>query len=98
MLGQRTTVERSTVEQVRARIAALRAQKKEESNAKTFDFKQRLAEIKEKADAERAGKKAAKKAEKEKSRMEMIQDVAMQEENNEMTAMMGFSGFGSTKK
>lgn len=98
MLGQRTTVERSTVEQVRARIAQLRAQKKEESSAKTFDFKKRLAEIKEKADAERAEKKAAKKAEKEKSRMEMIQDVAMQEDNDEMAAMMGFSGFGTTKK
>ena len=98
MLGQRTTIERSTVEQVRARIAQLRAQKKEESSAKTFDFKKRLAEIKEKADAERAEKKAAKKAEKEKSRMEMIQDVAMQEDNGEMAAMMGFSGFGTTKK
>ena len=98
MLGQRTTIERSTVEQVRARIAQLRAQKKEESSAKTFDFKKRLAEIKEKADAERAEKKAAKKAEKEKSRMEMIQDVAMQEDNDEMAAMMGFSGFGTTKK
>jgi len=42
-LGQTTRIERSTVEQVRARIAYLREKTKEASNAKSFDFKQRLA-------------------------------------------------------
>ena len=97
-LGQTTRIERSTVEQVRARIAYLREKTKEASNAKSYDFEQRLAEIKEREAKARAEKKAAKKAEKEKSRMEMIQDVTMQEGNDEMAAMMGFSGFGTTKK
>lgn len=97
MLGQKTTIERSTVEQVRARIAFLREQKKEASNAKTFDFNRRLAEVKAKADAEREEKKAQKKAEKEKARMELVKDVTMQP-NDEMAQMMGFGGFGSSKK
>lgn len=97
MLGQTTHIERSTVEEVRARIAYLREQKKEASNAKAFDFNRRLAEVKEKADAERAAKKVQKKAEKEKARMELVKEFAMHEDD-EMTKMMGFGGFGSTKK
>ena len=98
MIGQKTTIERSTVEQVRERIAFLREQMKEKSAAKAFDFEKRLAEVKAKADAERAEKKAQKKAEKEKARMELLKDIEMQPENDEMAAMMGFQGFGSTKK
>lgn len=74
----------------------LREQQKEKSNAKTYDFNKRLAEIKEKADAERAEKKAAKKAEKEKARMDVVKEVTA--EDDEMAKMMGFSGFGSSKK
>ncbi|KAH8119120.1 hypothetical protein DFH11DRAFT_423517 [Phellopilus nigrolimitatus] len=96
-LGQNTRISRSTVEQVRARIAFLREQKKEASSAKTFDFNKRLAEVKAKADAERAEKKAQKKAEKEKARMALVKDVAMQGDDD-MTKMMGFGGFGSSKK
>ncbi|KAI5123070.1 hypothetical protein M0805_000504 [Coniferiporia weirii] len=94
-LGQTTRITRSTVEQVRARIAFLREQKKEASSAKTFDFNKRLAEVKAKADAEREQKKAQKRAEKEKARMELVKDVAM---DDEMSQMMGFGGFGTTKK
>ena len=97
MLGQSTRVERSTIEEVRARIAYFREQKREASKAKEFDFNRRLAELKEKADAERAAKKAQKKAEKEKARMELVKEFATQEDD-EMAKMMGFGGFGSTKK
>ena len=98
MLGQKTSVERSTVAQVRSRIALLKEQRKAESKAKDFDFNKRLAEIKTKAEQERAEKKATKKAEKEKARIAAIEDVEMQEENDEMAKMMGFTGFGTTKK
>ena len=74
----------------------LREQQKEKSNAKTYDFNKRLAEIKEKADAERAEKKAMKKVQKERARMDLVNDVTM--EDDEMAKMMGFGGFGSTKK
>ena len=97
-MGQTTRIARSTVEQVRARIAHLREKTREASNAKTFDFNKRLAEIKAKEDAARAEKKAQKKAEKEQARMELVKDAVGQQEDNEMAKMMGFGGFGTTKK
>lgn len=98
MLGQTTRIARSTVEQVRARIAFLREKTKEASTAKAFDFNARLAAIKAKEDAIREEKKAQKKAEKEKARMEIVKDAVNIQEDDEMAKMMGFGGFGSTKK
>jgi len=97
-LGQTTRIERSTVEQVRARIAFLRDQTKEASDAKTFDFDKRLAEVKAKEDALREEKKKAKKAAKEATRVELVKDAVAQAEEDDMMAKMGFAGFGSSKK
>ncbi|KAF9263297.1 hypothetical protein L218DRAFT_340695 [Marasmius fiardii PR-910] len=94
-LGQSTKIERSTLEQVRARIALLREKTKEASSAKAYDFDKRLMDIKAKELAIREEKKAQKKAEKEKALATQLADI---EENNEMTQMMGFAGFGSSKK
>lgn len=96
-LGQSTKIERSTVEQVRARIAMLREKTKEASSAKAFDFDKRLAEIKTKEQALRQEKKEQKKAEKERARLELMKDLKP-EADDEMAKMMGFGGFGSTKK
>jgi len=93
-LGQTTRIERSTLLQVRARIALLREKTKESSKAKTFDFDQRLAEVKAKEDAVREEKKALKKAEKEKARVALVKDA----EDDEMAKMMGFGSFGTSKK
>ncbi|KLO16963.1 hypothetical protein SCHPADRAFT_887403 [Schizopora paradoxa] len=97
-LGQTTRIARSTVAQVRARIALLREKTKEASSAKDFDFNKRLAEVKAKEDALREEKKAAKKAEKEKARMEIVKNTVGQPEQDEMAKMMGFGTFGSSKK
>ena len=97
-LGQTTRIERSTVEQVRARIAYLREKTKEASNAKSFDFEQRLAEVREKEAAAREEKKAQKKAEREKFRLEIVKDAAMAPPDSDMMQMMGFAGFGTSKK
>jgi len=94
-LGQSTKIERSTVQQVRARIAMLREKTKDASNARAFDFDKRLAEIRDKEQALRQDKKDQKKAEKEKARFELMKDL---ESDNEMTRLMGFGGFGSSKK
>ncbi|KAF8894013.1 hypothetical protein BD779DRAFT_1504743 [Infundibulicybe gibba] len=94
-LGQTTKLERSTLEQVRTRIAFLREKTKEASSAKAFDFDQRLAEVKAKELAIRAEKKAQKQAEKERARLELVKDSAP---NDEMAQLMGFGGFGSSKK
>lgn len=96
-MGQTTRIERSTVEQVRARIAMLREKTKEASSAKAFDFDKRLAEIKAKELALQQEKKDQKKAEKEKARLELMKDLAPGPDN-EMASLMGFGGFGTTKK
>ncbi|KAH7888482.1 hypothetical protein F5I97DRAFT_1934997 [Phlebopus sp. FC_14] len=96
-LGQTTRVERSTLEQVRERIAYLREKTREASNAKSFDFDKRLAEVKTKEAALRAEKKAQKQAQRAEARIALARDSAM-DEDNELTKMMGFGGFGSTKK
>lgn len=95
-LGQTTKIARSTLVQVQARIAYLREKTKEAASAKAFDFDQRLAEVRTKEQALREQKKAQKKAEKEKARMAMLVDT--EPADSDMAAMMGFGGFGSTKK
>ncbi|KAG6833552.1 hypothetical protein H0H87_005203 [Tephrocybe sp. NHM501043] len=97
VLGQTTKLARSTLAQVQARIALLREKTKAAATAKAYDFDQRLAEVKAKEVALRKEKKAAKKAEKEKARLELIKDTAM-EQDDDITKMMGFGGFGSSKK
>lgn len=100
MLGQSTQMERSTVEQVREKIAQLRAETREATTAKTYDFEQRLADIRAKEQALRDERKAKKKAAKEAERMELVHTAgdAEQQAQDEMAQMMGFSGFGTTKK
>jgi U4/U6.U5 tri-snRNP component SNU23 len=95
-MGQTTRIERSTVEQVRARIAYLREKTKDVTTAKDFDFDRRLAEIKAKEATIREEKKAAKKAKKDQARMELVQQAASTD--SDMMSMMGFAGFGSSKK
>ena len=96
-LGQTTRLERSTLEQVRARIAHLREKTKEASTAKAFDFDQRLAEVKAREVALREEKKVQKKAQKEKARLELVKESAV-DQDVEMAQLMGFGGFGSSKK
>ncbi|OBZ67281.1 Zinc finger matrin-type protein 2 [Grifola frondosa] len=87
-LGQTTRIERSTVEQVRARIAYLREKTREASTAKSFDFEQRLAEVREREAALRAEKKAAKKAQRERVLVELAKDTTAQPQDD-MMQMMG---------
>ncbi|KAF7315516.1 Zinc finger matrin-type protein 2-like [Mycena indigotica] len=94
-IGQTTKLERSTLAQVQARIALLREKTKDATTAKAYDFDKRLAEVKAIELKKREDKKAAKQAEKEKIRLEMVKDS---EQDDEMQRMMGFGGFGSTKK
>ena len=94
-LGQSTKVERSTLAQVQARIAYLREKTKEAASAKAYDFDKRLEEVRQKERQQREQKKADRRAEKEKFRTEIAQDT---NENTEMTMIMGFGGFGTSKK
>jgi U4/U6.U5 tri-snRNP component SNU23 len=76
----------------------LREKTKEASNAKSYDFEQRLADIKAKEAGLRAEKRLQKQAEKDKTRAELAKDSAALQEDDDMMQMMGFSGFGSSKK
>jgi len=99
MLGQSTNIERSTVEQVRTKIARLREETREAQGAKAYDFDRRLAQIKAREDAIKAERKAKRKALREAQRMELANSNDMEvAENDDMARMMGFSGFGTTKK
>ena len=95
-MGQTTKIERSTLAQVQARIAYLREKTKEAASAKAFDFDQRLAEVKQKEQALREQRKADKKAAKEEARLALINDS--ENVDLEMTTLMGFGGFGSSKR
>jgi len=96
VLGQTTKIERSTLAQVQARIAYLREKTKESASAKDYDFDQRLAEVKKKEQDLREQRKAEKKAAKDKARLALIN--GSEDADSEMTALMGFGGFGSSKK
>jgi len=99
MLGQSTSIERSTVEQVRAKIARLREETREAQGAKAYDFDKRLAQIKANEDAIKAERKAKRKALRETQRMQLARSNDMETaDNGDMARMMGFSGFGTTKK
>ncbi|KAG9101686.1 hypothetical protein FS749_004495 [Ceratobasidium sp. UAMH 11750] len=92
-LGQTTQIARSTLDQVRARIALLREKTKEASSARSYDFEKRLQEVRDAENAARAEKKR-RKQERNKPAKEEIKS----EEDDSMAAMMGFGGFGSSKK
>ncbi|WWC66608.1 uncharacterized protein I206_100511 [Kwoniella pini CBS 10737] len=136
MLGQTTQVERSTLTQVRAKIAALREATKTAVTAKNFDFQSRLKAVreaelveKEKRREERKRKRERKREEEElqkmgifrnnrpednqqeaannkeaakkRRKMENRGDREVEEaikEREDMANMMGFGGFGGTKK
>jgi len=95
-LGQTTRIARSTIEQVRARIALLREKTKEAASAKAFDFDKRMQEIKAQEDAARAERKEKKKALKEAKRKE--EAGVVDAPDDDMSAMMGFGTFGTSKK
>lgn len=105
-LGQTTRIARSTIEQVRARIAMLREKTKERSNAKAFDFDARLEEIRKQEDEAREAKRAEKKAARDARLIEAVVQgggggggaEGADPEADAMAKMMGFGGFGTTKK
>jgi U4/U6.U5 tri-snRNP component SNU23 len=57
-----------------------------------------LAEVKAKEDAIREEKRLQKKAAREKARVDLVKNSALIGEEAEMAHLMGFGGFGSSKK
>ncbi|XP_035683016.1 zinc finger matrin-type protein 2-like [Branchiostoma floridae] len=92
-LGMSMRIERSTLDQVKKRFELNK--KKREEKKKEYDFEQRMAELKE----EEAKMKEYRK-EKKKEKKRKADDAGLNEDeiDPEMAAMMGFSGFGGSKK
>lgn len=84
-------VERSTLDQVKKRFEVNK--KKMEEKQKDYDFEERMKELREEEEKAKAYKK-----EKQKEKKRRAEEDLTFEEEDEMAAVMGFSGFGSTKK
>ncbi|WAQ99956.1 ZMAT2-like protein [Mya arenaria] len=90
-LGMSMKVERSSLEQVRKRFEMNK--KKLEEKKKEYDFDERMKELQEEEEKQKAYKK-----EKRKERKRKADDDIDVEGDPDMAAMMGFSGFGGSKK
>ncbi|MGH0116375.1 UNVERIFIED_CONTAM: hypothetical protein FKN15_035679 [Acipenser sinensis] len=90
-LGMSMRVERSSLDQVKKRFEANK--KKIEEKQKEYDFEERMKELREEEEKAKAYKKEKQKEKKRKA----DEDLNF-EEDDEMAAVMGFSGFGSSKK
>ncbi|PWA24452.1 hypothetical protein CCH79_00011875 [Gambusia affinis] len=109
-LGMSMRVERSSLDQVKKRFEVNK--KKLEEKQKEYDFEERMKELREEVSQATppAGplmllrstcteeKAKAYKKEKQKERKRRAEDDVELEEDDEMAAVMGFSGFGSSKK
>uniref|UniRef100_A0A3Q3JI38 Zinc finger matrin-type protein 2 n=1 Tax=Monopterus albus TaxID=43700 RepID=A0A3Q3JI38_MONAL len=90
-LGMSMRVERSSLDQVKKRFEVNK--KKLEEKQKEYDFEERMKELREEEEKAKAYKK-----EKQKERKRRAEGDMDFEEDDEMAAVMGFSGFGSSKK
>lgn len=116
-LGQTTQVQRSTVEQVRARLATLLEEKRRKDEQRglmggtlEYDFQARVKQIAEKEEAARQERKRRKQEERDRRAAAATAkanaaragggggDVGGSAADEEMMKMMGFGGFGSSKK
>lgn len=94
-LGMSMKVERSTVDQVRQRFEILK--KKKEEKSKEYDIVERIQEVKEEEEKLREYRREKRKDIKKRKHDE-VSAGADDDGDDEMAAMMGFSGFGSSKK
>jgi U4/U6.U5 tri-snRNP component SNU23 len=97
-LGQTKRTDRSTLSQVRARIAKLREDTKHKTTAANFDFKTRLSAVKNAERAEKEARKEDRKRKREERRRAEAGEKEVVGGDVQMEQMMGFGGFGGGKK
>ncbi|XP_064608938.1 zinc finger matrin-type protein 2-like [Liolophura sinensis] len=91
-LGMSMRIERSSLDQVKKRFEINK--KKMEEKKKEYDFEERMKELREEEEKQKAYKKEKRKDRKRKA----DSDIDGGEMDPDMAAVMGFSGFGSSKK
>ena len=72
MLGQTTKVQRSTLQEVQAKIQSLRDSSQQRLNAKKYDFETRLKDLRELEDADKKLKRDRKREERERLEAERL--------------------------
>lgn len=92
-MGQTTQVARSTVQEVRERIAQLREETAAGATAKAYDFDARIRAIAEEQQREKEARKRKRKEEMQKKKAPPPEEV-----DEQVMAAMGFGGFGGGKK
>jgi len=93
-LGMSMKVERSSLDQVKNRFAANK--KKLEEKEKDYDFEERVAELREEEEKAREYRKEKRKEKKRKLQKDDNFDNSGMDPS--MAAIMGISGFGSSKR
>ncbi|KAK6637257.1 hypothetical protein RUM44_007671 [Polyplax serrata] len=94
-LGMSMRVERSSLDQVKKRFDMNK--KKLEEKKKDYDIESRVKELKEEEDKLKEYRKEQKRA-KKRVHSEISNDNEDSGGQDELSAIMGFSGFGSSKK
>merc|ERR1711874_734712 len=87
-MGMSMKIERSSLDQVKERFAINK--RKMEEKKKEYDFEERMRELKEEEEKQREYRRN-----KKKRKLEEVEEPAG---DPDMMAMMGFSGFGGSKK
>ncbi|XP_074650870.1 zinc finger matrin-type protein 2-like [Tubulanus polymorphus] len=90
-LGMSMKVERSTLDQVKRRFEMNK--KKKEEKKKDYDFTERMKELREEEEKQKSYRKEKRKERKRKAD-DSLDDV----DDPDMASLMGFSGFGTSKK
>merc|ERR1711997_494922 len=90
-LGMSMRIERSSVDQVKARFALNK--KKMEEKRKEYDLEQKVTELREEEEKLREYRREKKKEKKRKAA-----DEDHSSRDPDMMSMMGFGGFGGSKK
>lgn len=100
-LGQSTQTARSTLDQVRARIAAVRAERALGRTAEArYDFDARIRQIAQEQRAEHDAKRAQRREERARRKEQKRGPTppAQTEDEQAMMAAMGFANFGSSRQ
>jgi len=95
-MGMSMKVERSSLDQVKARFA--QNKKKLEEKKKDYDLDERLAEQREEEEKAREYRRERKKEKKRKEAEDDSGGGGMMGMDPDMAAIMGFGGFGSSSK
>ncbi|XP_065072024.1 zinc finger matrin-type protein 2-like [Rhopilema esculentum] len=92
-LGMSMRVERSSLDQVKKRFESNKRKKEEEKKKQDYDFESRVKELREEEERVKQKRKDNRKERKRKA-----EDTQEEYLDNDVAALMGFGGFGSSKK